>query len=274
MQCVVFPKFFQELSTTELARALSGIGFDGVDVMLRDGYWVDAPSVAEKLPQFVTVMHDFGLTTENATTAYLDPNEPYVEAGVACLAENGVRQFRLEHMRYDGIGTYQKDLDAARRKLDAFAVMGERHGIRAFIQTHGGSLHPSASAARRIVEGFDPQYIGVHHDPGNMICQEGYEAWDKGIDILGDYLCMVGVKNAGMFQRPGGATFEMGWTREWTTLAEGAVDYRVVLDALSAVGFDGPLCMHNFYDKGLEALTAQTQRDLDYLQNLLAQSTT
>ncbi len=274
MQCVVFPKFFQELTASDLARTLREIGFDGVDVMLRDGYWVDATSVAEKLPQFVRVMHDFGLSAENATTAYLDPNDPYVERGVACLAENGVRQFRLEHMRYDGLGTYQKDLDAARRKLDTFAVLGERHNIRALIQTHGGSLHPSASAARRVVEGFDPRYIGIHHDPGNMICQEGYETWNKGIDILGEYLCMVGVKNAGVFQRPGGDTFEMQWTREWTALSEGVVDYAVVLDALNAVGFDGPLCMHNFYDRGLQALTAQTRRDLDHLRGLLSRPTT
>ena len=274
MQCVVFPKFFQELTAGELARTLSDMGFDGVDVMLRDGYWVDAASIAETLPQFVGAMHDFGLSAENATTSYLDPNDPYVERGVACLAEHGVRQFRLEHMRYEGMGTYQKDLDAARRKLDAFAALGERYGIRAFIQTHGGSLHPSASAARRVVEGLDPRYVGVHHDPGNMICQEGYEAWDKGIDILGDYLCMVGVKNAGVFRRPAGDTFEMRWGREWTTLAEGVVDYAAVLQALNAVGFDGPLCMHNFYDRGMEALKAQTRRDLDHLRELLPQTTT
>ena len=274
MQCVVFPKFFQELSAAELAESLRDIGFDGVDVMLRDGYWVEAGSVAAQLPQFVSVMHDFGLTAENATTPYLDPNDPYVEREVACLAENGVRQFRLEHMRYEGAGTYRKALDAARRKLEVFAAMGERHGIRAFIQTHGGSIHPSASASLRLVDGFDPLYVGVHHDPGNMICQEGYENWVMGIDILGDYLCMVGVKNAGVFQRPAGATFEMRWSREWTTLAEGVVDYAAVLGALNDVGFDGPLCMHNFYDRGIEALTEQTANDLAYLRRLIRQTGT
>jgi len=107
-----------------------------------------------------------------------------------------------------------------------------------------------------------------------MICQEGYENWAMGVDILGEYLCMVGVKNAGVFQRPAGTTFEMRWGREWTTLAEGVVDYGTVHAALNDAGFDGPLCMHNFYDRGMDALIAQPTRALQHLRRLSDQTAT
>lgn len=264
MQCIVFPRFFQKLSVTQLASELSRLGFDGVDVMVRDGYWLTPSNLRGELSHFVHAMYDFGLSAENATTDYLDPNEPGAEAGAAALADNGIRQFRLKHIAYRGPKTYRSDLDRAKRYFDGWERIGEKHGIRAFLQTHGGSIHPSASASIRLVEGLNPAYIGVHHDPGNMICQEGYENWEIGFDILGEYLCMLGVKNAAFFQTADGK-----WKRMWTPLADGAVDYRQVLKAVQKTRFEGPLCMHNFYRRGLEHLKRQTRADLEHLRALV-----
>jgi sugar phosphate isomerase/epimerase len=267
MECIVFPKFFRECAAAELGRRLRDIGFDGVDVMVRDGYWVTEERLHQELPVFVRLLHDFGLSAWNATTDLLDADG--AEPAIACLAENGIRQFRLRGFSYRGQRTFHRDLDGARRTLERFQKVCEKHRVRAFLQTHGGTLHASAAAAFLLVQGFDPDYIGVHHDPGNMVCQEGYEEWAKGFDILGDYLCMVGVKNAGTFRSPQGADYRLQWRTEWTTLAEGQVDWRAVLNALAQRGFDGPLCMHNFYERGLAALTAQTREDLRHLRGLL-----
>ena len=264
MHCIVFPKFFQELTVTQLGRELSGLGFDGVDVMVRDGYWTTRENLTRTLDVFVRAMDDFGLSAENATTDFLDPDEPDVESAVAALAENGIRQFRLKHIPYEGAKSYRGALDTARRQMERWERIGEKHGARAFLQTHGGSIHPSASSAARIVEGFDPAYIGVHHDPGNMICQEGYESWEIGFDILGGHLCMLGVKNAGLFRSADGR-----WRRRWTALSEGAVDYRQALLELRRTRFSGPLCMHNFYGGGLERLREKTRADLRHLRNVL-----
>jgi sugar phosphate isomerase/epimerase len=272
MEIVVFPKFYQPLGVAELARTLREIGFDGVDVMVRDGFWVTEESLARSLPEFVRILHDFGLSTLNATTDFHDASSPAVERGVACLAENGVAQYRLRGFPYRGAGTFRADFDAARRTLAQFAKLGEKHGIRAFLQTHGGTLHASATTTAWLVDGFDPAVIGVHHDPGNMICQEGYETWEKGFDALGDHLCMVGVKNAATFHVPQGGDYRLRWRTEWTTLAEGQVDWRAVLRALRQTEFDGPFCMHNFYERGLADLIAQTRRDLEYLKALLAEA--
>jgi len=272
MEIVVFPKFFQPLRATELARTLREIGFDGVDVIVRDGFWVTEESMERSLPEFVRILHDFGLSTANATTDFLDPTSPSVERGIASLAANGIAQYRLRGFAYRGMGTFRADVAAARRALAQFEKLGEKYGIRAFLQTHGGTLHASATSAAFLVDGLHPAWIGVHHDPGNMICQEGYETWEKGFDALGDYLCMVGVKNAGTFHVPQGGDYRLRWKTEWTTLAEGQVDWREVLRVLRRRGFEGPLCMHNFYERNLNDLIAQTRRDLEYLRTLLAES--
>ncbi|MDA1190808.1 MAG: TIM barrel protein [Candidatus Poribacteria bacterium] len=268
MKCAVFPKFFREMSASEAGAMLRDIGFDGVDVMVRDGYWVTAATLETTLPEYVRVMHDFGLSTTTASTDYLDPTDPKLERAVACMAENGIRQFRLKYMDYEGAGTFHKVFDRGRRTLEQFEALGSQYGIQAIIQTHGGAIHSSAAATYFLVNGFDPRYVGVHHDPANMICQEGHEDWEKGFDMLGDYLALVGVKNAGVYAYPDGDDYGARWHRQWATLEQGVVDWRDIVRLLDERRYAGLYCMHNFYERGTDGLIAQTRRDLAYFRSL------
>ena len=67
--------------------------------------------------------------------------------------------------------------------------------MEANIETHFGNIAASASLAHRLVSQFDPQFIGVVYDPGNMV-YEGYECWRTGFELLGPYLHEVHAKNA------------------------------------------------------------------------------
>ncbi|MNH42928.1 hypothetical protein D3C79_1047240 [compost metagenome] len=60
---------------------------------------------------------------------------------------------------------------------------------------HFGNIAPSASLARQLVDGFDAKHIGVIYDPGNMV-YEGFEQYKLGLEVLGEYLGHVHVKNA------------------------------------------------------------------------------
>jgi len=269
MVCILFPKFFQPLPAGELAQRIHALGFDGVDILVRDDYWVTTETIRKDLPEFVRIMHDFGLSTTSATTDLLDVEDPRLESSLAAMADQGVRQFRLRHLPYRGLGTLHKDVDAARRTLLRLEGLCEKHGLRCFVQTHGGTLHPSASATYSLVQGLDPSYVGVHFDPANMIYQDGHEAWQLGVDLLGPYICMVGVKNAGVYRDDSDVRRGPAWRREWTTLESGLVDWCEVLGLLRAAGYGGPLCMHNFYEMDLASLTEQTRRDLEHLRALL-----
>ncbi len=68
MEFLEFPKFFRELSAEQLGETLRDIGFDGVDVMVRDGYWVTYDTLRDSLPAYLKTMHSFGLSTRSATT--------------------------------------------------------------------------------------------------------------------------------------------------------------------------------------------------------------
>ena len=44
----------------------------------------------------------------------------------------------------------------------------------------------SAGLAHRLVNGFDPDHIGVLFDPGSMV-HEGYESYRMGMELLRDH---------------------------------------------------------------------------------------
>jgi len=269
MECLEFPKFFQELSAEKLGETLKDIGFDGVDVMVRDGYWVTYSTLKDSLPSYIKTMHSFGLSTKSATTSIADINTPGFEDMYRIFADNGIEMYRYGGFSYRGMGTFHDDFQKARSDIAELENLGKKYGVKAIIQMHGGTLHCSSSMSYFLLTGFDPQYVGSHYDPGNMVHQEGYEDWEKGLDIIKPYLCYVGVKNAAPFLVPHQESYKLRWRKHWTTLADGLVNWEHVLRVLKKAEYDGPLCFHNFYEHGMEHLIAQTREDLKYVRNIL-----
>jgi sugar phosphate isomerase/epimerase len=91
------------------------------------------------------------------------------------------------------------------------------------------------------VAGFDPEWVGVIYDPGNMV-YEGFEDYTLGLEVLGPYLAHVHIKNAAYERPPGGGV----WTPRWAPLEDGAVDFYQLIVALQAVGYDGWLSIEDF----------------------------
>jgi sugar phosphate isomerase/epimerase len=269
MDFLEFPKFFQELSAEKLAEALKNIGFDGVDVMVRDNYWVTYKTLKDSLPEYIKIMRSFGLSTRSATTSITDVEEPGFEDMYQLFADNGVEMYRYGGFRYRGMGTFHDDFQNARGIIAKLEKLGERYGVKAIIQMHGGTLHCSAAMSYFLLKDFNPEYIGSHIDPGNMVQQEGYEDWEKSIDIIKPYLCYVGVKNSAPFLVPHPESYKLHWRKQWTTLADGLVDWTRVMKMLKKAGYDGPLCFHNFYERGLEHLIARTREDVEYIRKIL-----
>lgn len=269
MEFLEFPKFFKELSAEKLGETLKDIGFDGVDVMVRDGYWVTYGTLKDSLPAYIKTMQSFSLSTKSATTSLTDISDPGFENMYQLFADNGVEMYRYGGFGYKGMGTFHEDFQKAKKTLAELEKLGEKYGIKAIIQMHGGTLHCSASMSYFLLNDFNPEYIGSHLDPGNMIHQEGHEDWEKGIDIIKPYLCYVGVKNAAAFIMPHQESYKLHWRKHWTTMADGLVDWERVLKMLKKAGYDGPLGFHNFYERDMGHLIARTREDVEYIRGIL-----
>ncbi|WP_139202042.1 sugar phosphate isomerase/epimerase, partial [Curtobacterium sp. MCBA15_016] len=105
-------------------------------------------------------------------------------------------------------------------------------GVKALVELHHMTITPSASAALRLVDGLDPEHIGVIHDLGNLVI-EGHEDHLAAFELLGPYLAHAHVKNARWVDtgdtRADGSTV---WQNEWAPLRTGQASVSEYLDAL------------------------------------------
>lgn len=159
---------------------------------------------------------------------------------------------------------YWDALRDAHKQMETVCGFAEKHRVRALIELHDGYLHESASQGLRFCEPFDPQWLGVIHDPENMI-RSGKEHWPHSFDILGEYLAYVHWKNMGLRYDAEAKK----WERCRTGLAEGLADWRAIVAALHRRGFDGYLANENRFVQDMGVV----EDDLAYLKGVLADLT-
>src|SRR5688572_32573487 len=52
--------------------------------------------------------------------------------------------------------------------------LAKQHGVKALVELHHRTITASANAARRFLDGLDPEHVGAIYDAGNMVI-EGWE---------------------------------------------------------------------------------------------------
>jgi sugar phosphate isomerase/epimerase len=274
MKFAVFTVMLPDLSPEEAVKALARAGYDGVewrvttiDPQRRNevpSFWGNNFCTLEPtLENAKRVRHlaqDSGLELTNLGT-YLGPGDLEAVKRAMRFAERaGAPSLRVNAASYTGdyAGDFARSLEFYREVEE----LAKRYKVRALVETHQGLITPSASLAQRFVSHFDPAYVGVIYDPGNMVL-EGFESHLMGLQLLGPYLAHVHLKNA-TYTRSNGL-----WQPRWMPLEDGVVDFKKVLQSLIEVGYDGWLVMEDFSSarSSLEALT----HNLSFIKNLLAE---
>jgi len=268
-----FPKFFYPaLSVDELTFTLSDIGFDGVDILIRENSWVKPDKLSVTLPAFVKSMHSKGLETPSVSIDWQHHEMSDKEDTYRLFADQGIQMVRIWFQNYRGSGTFHSDWKAARESMAILEKLGQRTGVKTLIQTHMGNLVWSAETAYFMVQGFDPDAVGIHYDPGNMVYGEGWSEPVKVLDVLGDYLALVGIKNGGWFHVPQPeAGCQLKWQPSWLPVDQGMVDYEALLSLFQKHDYSGSFVMHNFYDGcDLSGLIKATRHDVQYIQQMIS----
>ncbi|HIE08482.1 MAG TPA: sugar phosphate isomerase/epimerase [Armatimonadetes bacterium] len=188
-------------------------------------------------------------------------------------AEMGCPQVRVGTANYKPEPGYWRLLKEAVEGWREVERLAKEFKVKALAEIHMNRIIPSASAAFNFVKHFDSRFVGVIFDPGNMAV-EGYENWRMGLDILGEYLAHIHVKN------PAPVRGEEGWTWEWVPLDEGVVDWREVIRGLLEVGYEGALSVEDFVrqipgvDDPKRMERERARQDLDFLKGLISEGVT
>lgn len=260
MKYSVFTASTPTKTLEELAPQLHELGYQGWELRVVDeppgakgmDFWhgnkatVPATDFAKQVDRIRKLQEENKLELVNLGT-YARTSEDWslIEQAVANAVAIGAPSLRINLPTYEGEEAFQPLWDKAREDFKRVQDLVARHDLRALIETHHGTICPSASATRRFVEGMDPKYVGVIHDIGNMII-EGYEHPRMGLEVLGEYLALVHVKNATLYPSRAREDRSMEWSYKFWPMHQGRGDLQVWAKALLDVGYDGWISFEDF----------------------------
>ncbi|QPE03455.1 sugar phosphate isomerase/epimerase [Microbacterium schleiferi] len=268
MKTALFTKLFADRSSEVVADTAAELGFDGIDLLIREGFPAtpaDAASIESSLRRFA----QSPTPVLTATTDMTDVDRYPVDRVLGACAEAGIPTVRVGYWYYDATERYAAVLERARRELAALAEVASRRGITLLVQLHGGTIHSSGALAAALTADTDPGVVGTYIDPGNQSVQDGREDWRLTFDLLGERLRCVGVKNGGW---SAGGLRESGqrvWGSDWLGVADGAVAWDDILRHLRERGYGGVLSFHGHYDLPFGQVVDQTRTDLGFVRRII-----
>lgn len=255
----VFTVMTPDLTLEEVVQCLQEYGYDGVEWRVhmvpqemppKLDYWrgnratVDFARIRDLAPEIQALSDTYELAIPNLGTYLSYKLLEDVEHAMQAAKTMNCPQIRVGAPHYDGTRNYNDIFEEAVEGYLEVAALARTYGVKALIELHMGTICPSASSGHRFVSNFDPDFVGVICDPGNMIC-EGFENWQMGMELLGPYLAHVHVKNAA-WRIVGEEDGTKQWRTDMVPLREGAVEWLSILRALRSIGYDGWLSFEDF----------------------------
>jgi len=258
LQFSVFTKPWR-MPLPDLARFVSGLGFDGIELPVRPGFQVEPEHIGRDLPHAVRLLADFGLTiTSVAGTTDA--------ATITACAECQIPLLRT--MVPIGPEGYMAAEEQARREYDVLLPLLQSSGVMIGVQNHSGRYVCHALGLRRLLDGYAPRLVGAVWDAAHTALNG--EEPELALEIVWPCLALVNLKNA--FWRPvsGPETTPVAWEAYWTDGRHGLASWPRVAAELKRRGYAGPVCLTAEYtdEHSADRLIAE---DLAYARLLFAE---
>ena len=187
MKYSLFTVSVPEMTPEQALEKMKEYGYDGVDWRVTaiptdpqilaeaPSYWknnyctIDIETVEEKAEEIKALTDKYGLEI-NALATYLecsdDPEK--IERCMRAAKKMGCTRIRVNALRYNQDSDYPTLYGKAVQGFREVEKLAKKTGIKADFEMHMGTITPSASAAKRLAENFDPRYIGVIYDTGKI----------------------------------------------------------------------------------------------------------
>lgn len=251
-----------EMDMVEQARFLQRLGYDGMELRVRrvseetrkksPSFWgyhrndITPEIFAQKAPEIRHVLNDHGLALAGIASSVpctdIEQTQRLLE-GAAAVSAPFIRVGASGP--WDGRKTWHQLYGETVAGYARVVELARGTGVKIVLEIHNGTIHPSASLALRIVEHFDPRFVGVIYDVNNLI-RDGLETPAIAFELLGPYLAHV---HAGAHRPVPNPPDEHGTVRwEWQgcRLGEGLLHFPTLLALLHQHGYQGFISVEDF----------------------------
>ncbi len=275
----VFSKHFQWTNCREMAAIAKDIGFDGIDLTVREGGHVLPERVAEDLPKAAEDIRKAALDLPMITTEIVDVRSPYAEAILKTASGLGIRYYRWGGFVYSAAESIPDQLAEFKTRVKDLAALNKEYGVCAMYHTHSGIDRMGASIwdLWYVLKDFDSRYVGVNYDIGHATVEGGYGGWISTARVTASMMRGVAIKDFKW-----GVSANGHWQPQWCQAGQGMVDFRRFFAMLKAARFSGPFQLHYELPElgganegrtsmsiSRETFISVLRRDFDYIHNLI-----
>jgi len=253
----VFTKAWKQLTIKELAKFISGLGFDGIEFPLRHGYQIEPKNAEKGLPKLVKQMEDYGVKV----TSVASNTDENVFAGCATACIPIIRIMGNINIKLGYMASEEK----IKRQIDQVLPLCEKYGVQIGVQHHFGPMISNSMELYHLIESYDSKYVaGIWDSAHSALAGEEPE---QGLDILWSNLCMVNFKNA-YYKRVTGPEAEVvKWEIYLTIGRQGLASWLRIAGILKERKYKGVICLSGEYTDE-EQVNRLISEDIAYAKSL------
>ncbi len=232
-----FTKPWKTLPGDEVGRVVAGLGFDGAEVPVREGAFVDPVNAERALPEFAERLRGHGV---EPTSVASELDEPIF---AACAAASVPLIRVVPELGPDG---YAASVRRARELLEAVAPLAERYDVQVGVQPHFGPYVSTVPGAMDLLSGLPRERFRLVWDAAHgALAGEDPRVT---LELAAERLAIVNLKNVRYvpverdLEDVGGA-----WEPWFVPAAEGLANWSAAFEQLERMGWSGPVCLCGEY---------------------------
>ena len=261
-----FSKHLQWLDWEHMAETAAELGFDGIDLTVREGGHVLPERVQEDLPKVARIVRAAGLDIPMITAGIVDAHSPHAEAIIRTASELGIRRYRWgwfswsDTAKVPDLSNFHASLehpvpllldvparlDVLKSRVRELADLNREFNACAMYHNHSGSMvGASVWDLWVLLEDADPRWVSSNFDIGHATVEGGLGGWVNSTRLMAPFIRGVAIKD---FKWGPNARGE--WEPQWCPLGRGMVNFPAFFAMLKEAGFSGPIQLHTEYPLG------------------------
>jgi len=267
-----FSKALQSMDWKRLAEAVKGMGFDGVDLTVREGGHVAPERAADDLPKAVAIIREASLDVPMITTALTSADDPTARPILTTAAKLSISYFKAGYYYYK-FKDVRAELRKAGQEFRGLADLAKQCGIQVGYHNHSEYIGGPVWDFAPYIESLDSKWAGYYFDPCHATAEGGVAGWKSALHFVAPRLKMVAVKDFNWKKTA------KGWQVANCPLGEGVVNLAEFSRILAGANFQGPISLHIEYEPEEMAASARepktisdTQHDLAFLKSRLKEA--
>lgn len=255
---VFFSKHLAELSWADLGKAVTQMGYAGVDLTVRPAGHVLPERVTEDLPKAVAAIRGAGSEVHMLTTGLTRADDPAARPTVTGARAVGVPLLKAGYYRY-ALKDVRTELAAAVEAFAGLVRLASEAGVTFGYHNHSGTYVGAAMwDTLQLVEPLPREAAGYYFDIRHAVVEGGDAGWRLGTQLVAQRLRMLAAKDFFWEKQSNGR-----WRIVDCPLGEGMVNWPAFFAEIAKTSFNGPVTVHVEYDPGGRTQVEKTDRMME-----------